>query len=751
MRHLCRLIGGIAGISITALSANAQKAATGWTDYLGGPSSSHFSPLKQITPANVSKLDVAWSFPAGDGNYTFSPLVVDNIAYVAADGGSLVALDATNGKRLWTHVFDRGGVKASIGGQRGLNYWENKDRSERRIFVTTGGFLYSIDALTGKEVDSFADHGRLDLKTGIDRTPVSLGSRTPGRTFGNLIILGSFPGEGYLAPPGDIRAFDLHTGQLTWTFHTIPRPGEPGYDTWPKDGYKYLGGVDVWGEFTVDEKRGIVYFPVSSTKYELYGGDRHGNNLYADSLLALDARTGKHLWHFQTVHHDIWDYDPNQAPQLATVRHNGKMVDIVALPSKNGFLYVFDRVTGMPLWPIVEKPVPQTDLPGEQTSPTQPFPTVVPPFARQDMTVNDLYTSFMTPDEVTWWKDRLSKARHGLYTPPSDKYETIQIPSVTGGAAFFGSGADAAKGMVFVETRNLPSILKMVPAGESTSANNGGLIPSRLGPPPVRPAGGPSGRMNPAEMQARLGRTVYEQNCQVCHGTDLKGDRGPAIDTAASRLGLDGISNIVVHGRGAMPALPTVPPPAVAAVTAFLKQPDLAPPGTGIGGNAFTERIEPDYPAYVDPRPQRYKTGYGQEGYVVTPPWSTITAYDLNTGKIAWQTPYGDTPQAGPSNTLRGNVFPKSGFVVLASGLVVFVDNQGMLYALNEKTGKVVFSKKVPNGAVGVPAVYEAVGREYILFALTAGPAFSQGLRMAPGGVNPPTGTRSYVAFALPK
>jgi len=226
MRHVRRLIGGIAGISITALSASAQKAATGWTDYLGGPNSSHFSPLKQITPANVSKLDVAWSFPAGDGNYTLSPLVVDNIAYVAADGGSLVALDATNGKPLWTHALDRGGVKASIGGQRGLNYWESKDRSERRIFVTTSGFLYSIDALTGKEVDSFADHGRLDLKTGIDRTPVSLGSRTPGRTFGNLIILGSFPGEGYLAPPGDIRAFDLHTGQLVWTFHTIPRPGE---------------------------------------------------------------------------------------------------------------------------------------------------------------------------------------------------------------------------------------------------------------------------------------------------------------------------------------------------------------------------------------------------------------------------------------------------------------------------------------------------------------------------------------------
>ena len=316
MRTNRRVMGTIGLLALAIINAGAQKSSTGWTDYLGGPDSSHYSPLKQITAANVSQLEVAWTFPAGDGNYTFSPLVVDNVAYVAANGGSLVALDATTGKQIWSHTFDRGGVKASIGGQRGLNYWESKDRSQRRLFVTTSGFLYSIDALSGKEVDSFADHGRLDLKTGIDRTPVSLGSRTPGRTFGNLIILGSFPGEGYLAPPGDIRAFDLHTGKLAWIFHTIPRPGELGYDTWPKDGYKYLGGVDVWGEFTVDEKRGIVYFPVSSTKYELYGGDRHGNNVYADSLLALDARTGKYLWHFQTVHHDIWGFRPQ--PGAAT-------------------------------------------------------------------------------------------------------------------------------------------------------------------------------------------------------------------------------------------------------------------------------------------------------------------------------------------------------------------------------------------------------------------------------------------------
>jgi len=740
------IIATIGLLAMSPASLYAQgSAASGWIDYLGGPDSSHYSPLKQIASTNVSKLNIAWTYLAGEGTYTFSPIVVDNIAYVAAKQGALVALDASTGKELWVHPFPATGGRVGISGQRGLNYWESKDRSDRRILVSTGGYLYAIDALTGKNIESFADHGRLDLKTGIDRAPRALTSRTPGRTFENLVILGSATGEGYLAPPGDIRAFDVRTGKLVWVFHTIPRPGEMGYDTWPNNAYKFLGGVDVWGEFTIDEKRGIVYLPTASTKYELYGGDRPGNNLFADCLLALDARTGKYLWHFQTVHHDVWDYDPNVAPQLATVWHNGKRVDIVALASKNGFLYVFDRVTGKPLWPIEERPVPQSDLPGERTSPTQPFPTVVPPFARQNMTVKDLYDGFMTQQEKEWWIERLSKARSGLYTPPA-LTETIQLPSVTGGSSFFGSGADGAKGMVFIETKNVPSILRMVPDGQSIAANNGGLIPSQ-------PEGSTDGssRTTPSSLPERIGRTVYEQTCQICHGSDLKGDRGPAIDTAVSRLGEEEVRTIITNGRGAMPSFRSIPTQNRTDVIAFLTRPDLAPPGSAVPTNMLAERLEPDYPPDLNPRPIRYKTGYGQEGYIITPPWSTITAYDLNTGKIVWQTPYGDTPQAGPSDKLRGNIFPKSGFVILASGLVVFVDNHGKFYALDQKTGRVLFTKDVPNGAVGVPAVYAVDGREYILFALTAGPGFPKGARMPAGGINPHAEAKAYVAFALPR
>ena len=724
-----------------AVIAQKQQSNTGWTDYLGGPDGSHYSPLRQITPANVSKLEIAWTYEAGEGSsFSFCPLVVGNVAYVAAQQGALVALNASTGKELWVRRFGTG--RAGGIGSRGANYWESKDHSDRRIFVNGGGFMYAVNANTGELIESFADHGKLDLKTGIDRATISLASRTPGRIFENQIIVGSFTGEGYLAPPGDIRAFDVRTGKLTWVFHTIPRPGEPGYDTWPPDAYKYMGGVDVWGEITVDVDRGIVYLPVASAKYELYGGDRPGDNLYADSLLALDARTGKYLWHFQTIHHDIWDYDPTAAPQLATVKHNGKTIDIVALASKNGFLYVFDRVTGKPLWPIEERPVPKSEVPGEWTSPTQPFPTVVPPFARQDMTVKDMYDGFMTPEEKVWWTERLSKAKHGLYTPPG-LTDTIEIPSVNGGALYFDSAADPANGIVYVESKDVPSIIKLVPAGESTSANAGGLIPARERNASRRFGGGPP-------LPVRIGRTLYEQSCQTCHGPTLKGDRGPQIDTAVPRLGVDAVRTTINSGRGGMPPFPSIKGEAMADLLAFLTKPDSVPPGSGVPGNVLTERIEPDYPPGVTPPPSRYKTGYGDEGYIIRPPWTTITAYDLNKGTILWQTPYGDLPQAGPSEKLRGNVFPRSGFVVLASGLIVFVDNESKLYALDKNTGKVIFTKDMPNGAIGVPAVYEVNGREYILFPLLSGPGFPVGAKVAPGGVNPPPGPKTYVAVALP-
>jgi quinoprotein glucose dehydrogenase len=731
-------------LALAPVALQAQKGKS-WNEFLGGPESAHYSPLKQITPANVNKLAVAWTYETGDEvAYTFCPLVVDNIAYVAAKEGALVALDATTGNPLWVHEFGAGGRFSGIAGQRGANYWESKDRSDRRIFVTSGGMLHAINAKTGEMVDSFADHGKLDLKIGIDRARVGLGSRSAGRVFENLIILGSATGEGYLAPPGDIRAFDAITGKLVWVFHTIPRPGEAGYDTWPKSAYEYMGGVDVWGEISVDTARGIAYMHTASAKYELYGGDRPGDNLYADCMLALDARTGKHLWHFQTVHHDLWDTDPASAPQLVTVKHDGKNVDVVALASKTGFLFVFDRVTGKPLWPIEERPVPKSDVPGEAASSTQPFPTVVPAFSRQNMTVKDMYDAFMTDEQKVWWKERLSKSRNGLFTPPAME-DTILMPSVNGGALFFGSAADPTNGTVYVVGKDMPSILKLVPAGESTASNAGGLIPDH-------PRPGRGGRGAPPAFQVtaeRRGRTVYEQSCQVCHGPELKGDRGPGIDAAVSKLGADGTRTIVAKGKGAMPAM-AVAGAQLDDLLAFLTKPDAAPPGSAAPAGFGGGRGEPPYPEGIAPPPSRYKTGYGNEPYVITPPWSSLVAYDLNTGKIKWRTPYGDLPEAGPSDKLRGNVYPKSGPVITAGGLVLFAGNDSKLYALDKDTGKLIGTKDLPNGSLGVPAVYEVNGKQYVLLTVAGGNPFPAGGRMAPGGTHSPQVSKSYIAFALP-
>ncbi len=732
-------------------TASAQTLRTTWRDYLGGADSSHYSALKQINAKNVHQLQVAWSYETGDAtNYTFSPIVIDNIAYFAAKQGSLVAVDAATGKEIWVHEFPspggRGGMFGGISGQRGANYWESKDRSDRRILVTQGGFVHAIDARTGKLVETFGDHGKLDLRTGLDRGP-ALASRTPGRVFENILILGSATGEGYLAPPGDVRGFDVVTGKIAWVFHTIPRPGEFGYDTWPKDAYKYMGGVDVWGEITIDEKRGIAYLPTASAKYELYGGDRLGDNLYADCILALDARTGKRLWHYQTVHHDLWDYDPDAAPQLVTVKHEGKTVDAVALASKNGFLYVFDRVTGKPLWPIEERKVPPSDVPGEVAAKTQPFPTVVPPFARQGMTVKDMYDGFMKPEERGWWKDRLSSARTGFYTPPALGVDTIQLPSVNGGALFFSTGADPTNGTVYVESKDMPSIVKLVPAGESLASNNGGLIPAR-----PRPAAGRGVVAATVPTPPQYGRAVYEQTCAACHGAELKGDRGPDIETAVAKQGADAVSTIITKGRGTMPPFPTLPEQSMKDLMSFLAKPDAAPVGTAASaGQAIARlRTEPDYPSDVTPPPSRYKTGYGNESYVITPPWSTITAYDLNTGKIKWQAPYGDLPQAGPADKMRGNAYPKSGFVITAGGLLMFAGNDSKLYALDKDTGKLIFSKELPNGSLGVPAVYEVNGREFILLPVAGGNSYPAGAYVPPGGVTPPAISKSYIAFALP-
>jgi quinoprotein glucose dehydrogenase len=645
MRHLLVLgvlVGGLlATLGVTGAPAPANDH-TGWRDYAGGADASQYSALGQINRSNVKSLQVAWTYSTGDPtNYLFNPVIVDNMMYVLAKNNSIVALDATTGKEIWIHENARGRITA-----HGLNYWESADRSDRRLLYSNNSFLQAIDARTGKPIPSFGVNGVVDLREGLGRDPakISVQSTTPGHVFEHLIILGSATNQEYESAPGDIRAYDVRSGKLAWTFHTIPHAGEFGYDTWPPDAWKTVGGANNWSEMSIDEPRAIVYVPTASPKYNFYGANRPGANLFGDCLLALDARTGKRIWHFQMVHHDIWDWDNATAPKLLTVRHDGKPVDVVAQAGKTGFLYVFDRVTGKPLWPIEERPVPRSDMPGEQTWPTQPFPTAPPPFARQRFTDKDLSTFIDDPAERARLLEDIRGARNeGMFTPPGLR-PTIQMPGNNGGSNFGGAAIDPVHGTMIVVSKDFPAMLKLELGGANASAWRG---------------------------------------------------------ASASQA-------------------PTAP-----------------------------------VQTQADPKSAQYKSGFGfsitSSGLsAMAPPWTTMTAYDLNEGTINWQTPLGEVPElAAKGVTNTGSHMPKVGPVVTAGGLIFAGTRDRVIRALDIESGKVLWSTTVDAGIEGMPAVYEIGGREFLVFCAAArATTHTHSLPGHPASDAPIPG--AYVAFALP-
>ena len=470
--------------SVATAAPTGKFDFEGWDQYLGGADSSQFSSLAQVDKSNVGQLEVAWTY-ATDENYLFNPLIVGDTMYVLAKGRSIVALDAATGVERWTHA-NEGPV-----GTRGMNFWRSPDGSEERLLYINAGHLTALDAKTGETIGTFGVDGRVDLRIGLDgdtSTIRALQTSNPGRIFEDLIIM-SLPagGAGYASSPADIHAYNVRTGVLQWIFHTVPRPGEFGADTWPEKGVGNYGGVHNWSESTVDAELGIIYVPTGTARYDFYGGNRHGENLFGNSLLALDARSGKRLWHFQTIHHDLWDYDLPTAPKLLNVVHDGVSIPAIAQPSKQGFVYVFNRITGSPLWPIEERPVPQSDTPGEMSWPTQPFPTAPPPFARQSFTEADINPHISAEDQAKVREVLRASRNEGLYTPPSLQ-GTIMMPGHNGGANWGSSAADPLKGRLYIVSKELPTTANLrVPQPPAP-----GAAPGPGGPPPGAPpaAGG---------------------------------------------------------------------------------------------------------------------------------------------------------------------------------------------------------------------------------------------------------------------
>jgi glucose dehydrogenase len=636
-------------LAVTLFGAD-ERAFNTWGEYLGGADSSQYSSLKQINKSNVKQLEMVWSYPTGPGEkYLFNPIVDNGVMYVQAKNNSIVALDAATGKELWAHPFQGPLV------ERGINYWESKDRSDRRLFTINGGYLTAIDARTGQTVTSFGDNGRTDLRAGLDfdYTDVPpIQTNNPGRIFEDIMIVPLMrSGADYAYVPGDIHAYDVRSGKLLWQFHTVPRPGEAGYETWPKDFWQRNGGGINWNELSIDEKRGIAFIPTGTGKWDYYGGDRIGQNLFANSTIALDVRTGKRLWHFQTVHHDLWDYDLPAGPKLLTVKHDGKNVDVVAQPTKQGFLFVLDRLTGVPLWPVVERPVPKSDVPGEQSWPTQPFPTKPPPFARQALTEKDV-NPYMPAEEQTLWRDRIRNARNeGLFTPPSFK-GSVEIPGSGGGASWATAAVNPTKGTLYIVSRDAPTMLILVP------------------PDDPRAAGAP------------------------------------------------GTNSAKGKGKAAPPPLPRSKVPVDGAFTHYA--------GPNINFTSQSTKL----PA-------------------LSPPWFQMTAYDLNSGTIKWQVPYGSVAAlAAQGHADTGVISQRGGPVVTAGGLIFTATNDKKLRAWDEDTGKVVWETSLPAAAEGVPAVFELGGREYVAVCAAQG----NGPAVSLVGANetaPAAG--AYVVFGLPK
>ena len=695
---------------VLALTACDRSRADEWPVYQG-LGSNQYSALAQITRENVGELEVAWTYRTGDADpgdrsqIQANPIIVDGILYTTSAKLKVFALIAGTGEPVWVFdPFDDDYELFGAGVNRGVTYWE--DGGDRRILFTGASRLYAVDAETGLPIESFGDAGSVDLRDGLDRDigELFIASNTPGVVYDDLLILPTRVSEGVRSAPGHIRAYDIRTGARAWIFHTIPHPGELGYETWPEDAWQRVGGANNWSGMTVDHDRGIVYVPTGSAAPDFYGGEREGANLFANTLLALDARTGERVWHYQVVRHDLWDRDLPAPPNLVTVTHDGEPREAVAQITKSAHVFLFDRDTGAPLFPIEEREVPASDLPGEAAWPTQPVPTAPPPFSRQVFTGNDVTN--ISPEAYAGAFQRLSRVRSGGQFVPPSREGTIILPGYDGGGEWGGAAVDP-NGIMYVNASEMPWILTMAVLG-------GGAAQS-------------------------LGQTVYANECLYCHGTDLQGDPlgvYPSLVDAAASLSREAMARIVTNGAGLMPSHQHLSDGELDALLAFLSGEESPTPSAGDDESTSSDPAAPTV-AYSSTGYIRFLDDDGHPA--IAPPWGTLTAIDLNAGTIGWQVTLGELPELTARGIPPTGTENYGGPIVTAGGLVfIGATKDEKFRAFATDTGEQLWETSLPAGGYATPSTYMVDGRQYVVIA-------------AGGGKMGTRSGDSYIAFALPR